>query len=197
MAKHAYSKKQLRRMQRRLNAETAKNNSMLLSFFKGLSILIFIALILLIIYIIYINFFAEPPNTETFATVQTMNIPDSKDENPIIQEHGENSIIHVSDIKPITDNINVNNFENIEITKLKINTQKDGIAKISSIVKNHSDMDLKDVNLRLYFLDDSKNTITYLDFNIDTISANGSKSTFAVIKGDLTNCTNYTVSLIK
>lgn len=93
--------------------------------------------------------------------------------------------------------LTVNGAEYLEITGVHINSDNPELSTVAARLKNHSDQSYENVNLRISLFDKDNNEITFLDYKIDRIEANGEAATFAALKRDLSNCVNYSIALIK
>lgn len=97
----------------------------------------------------------------------------------------------------IKTTLTVNGAEYLEITGVYINSDNPELSTVAARLKNNSDQSYENVNIRINLFDKDNNEITFLDYKIDKIEANGQASTFAALQKDLSNCVNYSIVLIK
>lgn len=93
--------------------------------------------------------------------------------------------------------LTVKGAEYLEITGVHINSDDPNLSTVAARLKNNSDQAYENVNLRISLFDKDNNEITFLDYKIDKIEANGDAATHAALKKDLSNCVNYSIALKK
>ena len=93
--------------------------------------------------------------------------------------------------------LTVKGAEYLEITGVHINSDAPNLSTVAARLKNNSDKAYENVNLRISLFDKDNNEITFLDYKIDKIEANGDAATHAALKKDLSNCVNYSIALKK
>ncbi|MBQ2836137.1 MAG: hypothetical protein IJE68_04820 [Clostridia bacterium] len=93
--------------------------------------------------------------------------------------------------------LTVKGAEYLEITGVHINSDDPKLSTVAARLKNNSDQAYENVNLRISLFDKDNNEITFLDYKINKIEANGEAATHAAIKKDLSNCVNYSIALKK
>ena len=93
--------------------------------------------------------------------------------------------------------LTVKGAEYLEITGVHINSDDPKLSTVAARLKNNSDQSYENVNLRISLFDKDNNEITFLDYKIDKIEANGEAATHAALKKDLSNCVNYSIALKK
>ena len=93
--------------------------------------------------------------------------------------------------------LTVKGAEYLEITGVHINSDDPNLSTVAARLKNNSDQAYENVNLRISLFDKHNNEITFLDYKIDKIEANGDAATHAALKKDLSNCVNYSIALKK
>ena len=98
-------------------------------------------------------------------------------------------------INEIETVLTVKGAEYLEITDVHINSDNPELSTVTAKLKNNSDVSYENVNLRISLFDKDNNEITFLDYKVDKIEANGEASTFAALKRDLSNCENYSIEL--
>ena len=96
----------------------------------------------------------------------------------------------------IKTTLTVNGAEHLEVTGVYINSDNPELSTVAARLKNHSDQSYENVNIRINLFDTDNNEITFLDYKIDKIEAHGQASTFAALEMDLSNCVNYSLTLI-
>lgn len=106
-----------------------------------------------------------------------------------------NSIINEIEKVEIETVLTVKGAEYLEITGVHINSDNPELSTVTAKLKNNSDQSYENVNLRISLFDKNDMEITFLDYKIDKIEANGESSTFAALKRDLSNCENYSIEL--
>ena len=74
---------------------------------------------------------------------------------------------------------------NLEITGVHINSDDPNLSTVAARLKNNSDQSYENVNLRISLFDKDNNEITFLDYEIKKIEANGEAATHAAVKKDL------------
>lgn len=97
----------------------------------------------------------------------------------------------------IKTTLTVNGAEYLEITGVYINSDNPNLSTVAARLKNNSDQSYENVNIRINLFDKDNNEITFLDYKIDKIEPHGEASTFAALEKDLSNCVNYSITLIK
>lgn len=93
--------------------------------------------------------------------------------------------------------LTVKGAEHLEITGVYINSDNPEQSTVAARLKNNSDQSYENVNLRISLFDKDNNEITFLDYKINKIEANGEAATHAAVKKDLSNCINYSIALKK
>ena len=151
--------------------------------FKFLKIFLIFILIILIYFLfkIYINDLPLDSSSDNSST------------NSIIDEIEE--IYEPTEKVEIETVLTVKGAEYLEITGVHINSDNPELSTVTAKLKNNSDQSYENVNLRISLFDEDNNEITFLDYKIDKIEANGVSSTFAALKRDLSNCENYSIAL--
>lgn len=118
---------------------------------------------------------------------------DNSSTNSIIDEIEE--IYEPTEKVEIETVLTVKGAEHLEITGVHINSDNPELSTVTAKLKNNSDQSYENINLRISLFDKDNNEITFLDYKIDKIEANGESSTFAALKRDLSNCENYSIAL--
>lgn len=151
--------------------------------FKFLKIFLIFILIILIYFLfkIYINDLLLDSSSDNSST------------NSIIDEIEE--IYEPTEKVEIETVLTVKGAEHLEITGVHINSDNPDLSTVTAKLKNNSDQSYENINLRISLFDKDNNEITFLDYKIDKIEANGESSTFAALKRDLSNCENYSIAL--
>ena len=69
-------------------------------------------------------------------------------------------------------------------------------SEVTASIKNNSSEIYNDLNILITFLDENNNIVTTLTCPIKSIEPNEIKHTYGIVNLDLSNCTNYEVSLL-
>lgn len=93
------------------------------------------------------------------------------------------------------ETLSVKGAEYLEITGLYINSDNPELSTVSAKLRNNSDKSYENVNIRITLFDKDNKEITFLDYKIDRVEANGEASTYAALKRDLSICVNYSIAL--
>ncbi len=156
-------------------------------------VLIYILTIVIIAIVLAIGYFAY----EYFKEHPIDFFNNSNDNNVVsgegyMEELGEESE-KVEATKPLT----VIGAEYLEITGVDINSDGSKLSTVSSKLKNLSNKEYENINIRITLFDKDDNEITFLDYKIDKLEANEETSTYASLKRDLSNFGSYSITLIK
>jgi len=163
--------------------DTSANKKYNLKFLKIIFKILLLFIIIIVSYFIYDTFFKD-------LSIFNSSIKDNN--------INENSEIYEPSEKVETETfLTVNGAEYLQITGVYINTDNPELSTVSARLKNNSNQSYENVNLRISLFDENNNEITFLDYKIDKIEANGDVSTFAASKKDLSDCVNYSIALKK
>lgn len=149
-------------------------------------ILIIIAILAVIVYFGY-QYFKEHP-IDLFSKSNHDDVSNEE----YVEELGEESE-KVEPTKPLT----VIGAEYLEITGVYVNSDDPKLSTVSSKLKNLSNKEYKNINIRITLFDKDDKEITFLDYKIDKLEANGETITYAALKRDLSNFESYSITLIK
>ena len=141
--------------------------------FRFLTIFIICVLLILIYFLfqIYVN------------KLPAVSSSDNSNPNSIIG--GTEEIYEPTEKVEIETVLTVKGAEYLEITGVHINSDNPELSTVTAKLKNNSNQSYENVNLRISLFDEDNNEITFLDYKIDKIEANGDAATHAALKKDL------------
>lgn len=96
----------------------------------------------------------------------------------------------------ISDTFKVTDADYLEFLGIQINSNSE-ISTIFSQIKNTSDKSYSNINLRIFIFDDKKNVINQLDYQLDDIKPQTTIPNISTSSKNLSNCSYYSVKLIK
>lgn len=155
-----------------------------ITFYKRILFIVLLCLIIFTLLFIYknefINLFYKPNIvSET-----------SNNENPI-----QNPTNTSSDASSENAIKTVVGAEYLEISVFSLDCLSNESEVIASIKNNSSEIH-NNLNILITFLDENNNIVTTLTCPIKSIKPNETKHTYGIVNLDLSNCTNYEVSLL-
>lgn len=156
---------------------------------QNLKVLKFILRIVILLIIIIAIYFVYEVFLKDLSIFNSSNTNSTFDDNAEIYEPTEKVEIETV--------LTVKGAEYLEITGVHINSDNPELSTVAARLKNNSDQYYENVNLRISLFDKDNNEITFLDYKIDKIEANGEAATHAAVKRDLSNCVNYSIALKK
>ena len=156
---------------------------------SNLKILKILFKIFLLFIIIILTYFIYDIYLKDLDILNSSNTQDNVDDDIEIYEPTEKVEIETV--------LTVKGAEYLEITGVHINSDNPELSTVAARLKNNSDQSYENVNLRISLFDKDNNEITFLDYKIDKIEANGEAATHAAVKRDLSNCVNYSIALKK
>lgn len=153
------------------------------SILKTIFKIVIFLIILILIYFVYDLFLKD---------LDIFNLSDSQND---VEDNIE--IYEPTEKVEIETILTVKGAEHLEITGVHINSDNPELSTVAARLKNNSDQAYENVNLRISLFDKDTNEITFLDYKINKIEANGEAATHAAVKKDLSNCVNYSIALKK
>ena len=154
-----------------------------ITFSKGILFIILLCLIIFTLLFIYknelINLFYKPntvteTSNENLITIPTNTPTDNSPENII---------------KTVVS------AEFLEISAFNLNCSSNQSEVTISLKSNSSEVH-NNLNILITFLDEKNNIVATLNCPIKSIEPNETKHTYGIVNLDLSNCTNYEVSLL-
>lgn len=154
-----------------------------MTFPKGILFIVLLCLIIFTLLFIYknelINLFYKPNTITETPNKKVITLPNDTQSNLPSEEF----------IETITG------AEYLEISAFTLDCSSNK-SEVTASIKNTSSQVHNNLNILITFLDENNNIVTTLTCPIKSIEPNEIKHTYGIVNLDLSNCTNYEVSLL-
>ena len=154
-----------------------------MTFPKGILFIVLLCLIIFTLLFIYknelINLFYKPNTSTETPNKKVITLPNDTQSNLPSEEF----------IETITG------AEYLEISAFTLDCSSNK-SEVTASIKNTSSQVHNNLNILITFLDENNNIVTTLTCPIKSIEPNEIKHTYGIVNLDLSNCTNYEVSLL-
>lgn len=150
---------------------------------KNSSLKMFITVILIIVICGILIWIFKDSFSNTFSNLSKT----SSTENSLNNTSHQESINNVSSAKK------VENLETVEISNFEMDSYPEQ-TKISIMLNNTSSENIEDLNLNVFLLDESKNTVATFELYVNKIPANGTKTLTINSKEDLSHVNDIKIT---